>query len=256
MSAPASAAQRVAAQAGFEARTLVANGEQLLVSILLPLLALVGLALSGVPDVSVGPWAALTRLQVVGPGVLALAVVSTAFTGQAILLGYERRYGVLRLLGTTPLGRGGLMLGKALAVLVVITLQLAVLGAVAVILGWRPQLSGLPAAAVLVALGAAAFVALAVLLGGTLRAEAVLALANLAWVLLLALGGIVVPAAALPGVAADVVTWLPSALLADGLRVVLSGASDGIPTAVRCLALAGWALVLGWPAARLLRWSD
>lgn len=256
MSAPASAGRRVTAQARFETRTLVSNGEQLLVSVVLPLLALVGLALSGVPDVSVGPWAGLTRLEVLGPGVLALAVVSTAFTGQAILLAYERRYGVLRLLGTTPLGRGGLLLGKALAVLVVITLQMAVLGAVAVILGWRPQLSGLPVAVVLVALGAAAFVALAVLLGGTLRAEAVLALANLAWVLLLALGGIVVPAAALPGVAAGIVTWLPSALLADGLRVALSGVGDGIPTAVRALALTGWALVLGWPAARLLRWSD
>lgn len=256
MSAPASAAQRVAAQARFETRTLVSNGEQLLVSIVLPLLALVGLALSGVPDVSVGPWADLERLEVISPGVLALAVVSTAFTGQAILLGYERRYGVLRLLGTTPLGRVGLLLGKAAAVLMVIALQVGVLGAVAVVLGWRPSLTGLPVAVVLLVLGAAAFVAGAVLLGGTLRAEAVLALANLVWVLLLGLGGIVVPAAVLPGVVGDVVTWLPSALLADGLRVALSGAGDGIPTAVRCLALAGWAGLLGWPAARLLRWSD
>lgn len=256
MSAPASTRRRIAAQAHFETRILVSNGEQLLVSIVLPLLALVGLALTDVPEVSIGPWAGLGRLEVIGPGVLALAVVSTAFTGQAILLGYERRYGVLRLLGTTPLGREGLLLGKATAVLVVIGLQVTVLGGTAIALGWRPRLSGLPVALVLVVLGAASFVALAVLLGGTLRAEAVLALANLIWVLLLALGGIVVPAAALPGLAGDLVTWLPSALLADGLRTALSGAGDGIPTAVRALALAGWTLALGWPAARLLRWSD
>jgi len=258
VSAPASAVQRVASQAGFETRTLVSNGEQLLVSIVLPVLVLVGLALSAVPDVSNGPWSSLTRLEVIAPGVLALAVVSTAFTGQAILLGYERRYGVLRLLGTTPLGPGGLLLGKALAVLVVITVQVSVLSAVAASLGWRPRLSGIPVALVLLLAGAAAFVALAVLLGGTLRAEAVLALANLIWVLLLALGGIVLPAAALPGPGwlADAVTWLPSALLADGLRVALSGVSDGIPTALRVAALLGWTLLLGWPAARLLRWSD
>lgn len=256
MSAPATAPRRVGAQAGFETRTLLGNGEQLLVSVVLPLLALVGLALTDVPDLSIGAWEGLERIAVATPGVLALAVVSTAFTGQAILLAYERRYGVLRLLGTTPLGRDGLLMGKALAVLVVITVQLLVIGAVAAGLGWRPDPAGLLPAAVLVVAGAAAFVALAVLLGGTLRAEAVLALANLGWVLLLGLGGVVVPAAAFPGAVDAVLSWLPPALLADGLRTTLTGVGDGIPWPARWVALAGWTAVLGWLAARLLRWSD
>ena len=256
MSPPATAPRRVAAQAGFEARSLLGNGEQLLVSVVLPLLALVGLALTDVPDLSIGSWTGLDRIAVVTPGVLALAVISTAFTGQAILLAYERRYGVLRLLGTTPLGRDGLLMGKALAVLVVITLQLLVIGAVASVLGWRPDLAGVLPAALLVVAGAGAFVALAVLLGGTLRAEAVLALANLGWVLLLALGGVVVPAAIFPGAVDAVLSWLPPALLADGLRSTLTGVSDGIPWPVRWVALAGWTALLGWLAARLLRWSD
>jgi ABC-2 type transport system permease protein len=256
MSAPAAPARRVLAQAAFETRTLLGNGEQLLVSVVLPILALVGLALTSVPDLSVGPWSGVDRLAVLTPGVLALAVISTAFTGQAILLAYERRYGVLRLLGTTPLGRDGLLLGKALAVLVVLAVQVVVIAAAAALLGWRPALTGLPPAVLLLVAGAAAFVGLAVLLGGSLRAEGVLALANLGWVLLLVLGGVVVPAAALPGSLEPVVTWLPSALLADGLRTVLTGVSDGIPWPLRAVALLGWAALLGWSASRVLRWSD
>lgn len=256
MSAPAPVLSRVAAQARFETRTLLGNGEQLLVSVVLPVLVLIALAVTKIPEVSVGPWAEVDRLSVITPGVFALAVLSTAFTGQAILLGYERRYGVLRLLGTTPVGRGGLLLGKALAVLMVIGLQMGVLGGVAATLGWAPRAAGLVPAVALLVLGVCVFVALAVLVGGTLRAEAVLALANLLWVVLLGLGGVVLPAAALPDPLAGVVTWLPSALLADGLRTTLTGVSDGVSVLVRALALAGWAAALGWPAARLLRWSD
>ncbi|UJH71041.1 hypothetical protein [Ornithinimicrobium sp. INDO-MA30-4] len=102
MSEARPARTRVLAQARFEARNLLANGEQLLVSLLLPLLALIGLALSDLVPVSVGPWEQVSRINVVVPGVLALAVVSTALTGQAILLGYERRYGVLRLWAPLP----------------------------------------------------------------------------------------------------------------------------------------------------------
>src|SRR5699024_4525929 len=122
--------RRVLAQAGFEARGLLSHGEQLLVSIVLPLMALIGLAISDAPSLGAGE-----RIDVATAGVLALAVISTAFTGQAILLGFERRYGVLRLLGTTPLGRGGLLLGKALSIFVVLLVQILVLGTVAAFLG-------------------------------------------------------------------------------------------------------------------------
>ena len=141
----------------------------------------------------------------VAPGVIALAVMSTAFTGQAILMGFERRWGVLRLLGTTPLGRSGLLTAKALSVLVVLAIQLVVLGATGLALGWRPSLLGLLPALLAVVLGTAAFATLAACLGGSLRAEAVLGLANLVWVLLAAGGGVLIPATALPGALATVV---------------------------------------------------
>lgn len=244
----APAPRRVLAQAGAEAHQLLTHGEQLLVSLVLPGLALVGLALGSVP--SLGPG---SRADLALAGVLALAVVSTAFTGAAIQLAYERRYGVLRLLGTTPLGRGGLLAGKGLAVLVVLTAQVLVLGGLGLALGARPDPAGLLPAALALLLGTAAFAALAVLVGGRLRAEGVLAVANLTWVLFLVGGGLVVAPALLPAGLGEVVRWLPSAALGDALRAALV---QGTWPGRELLVLSGWTVVLAPVSARLLRWSD
>lgn len=253
MSAPAPAATRVLAQARFETVGLLRHGEQLIVSIVLPLMALVGLALVPYPELAVGRWAGADRIDVLSPGVVALAVMSTAFTGQAILLGFERRWGVLRLLGTTPLGRGGLLAAKSLSVLAVLVVQLVVIGAVAAVLGWRPDPVGLLPALLAVVLGVAAFASLAACLGGSLRAEAVLALANLVWVLLAAGGGVLLPAQAMPEPLSTVVQLLPSAALGDALRTALvHGTADWGPL----LVLAVWAVAAALLARRLLRWSD
>ncbi len=245
--APAPARARVAAQARFEALTVLRNGEQLIVSVVLPALALVALTLASVP--SLGPG---RRVDVAVPGALALAVVSTAFTGQAISTGFDRRYGVLRLLGVTPLGRGGLLMGKSVAVLAVEVVQIAALVALGLGLDWDPTWSGVPAAVVTALLGTWAFVALALLLAGTLRAEAVLALANLVWVLLLGLG-VVLPSSELPGPLEHLARLLPSGALGDGLRMSLDG--GGLP-------LHAWVVLLTWGvgasalASRFFRWGD
>lgn len=246
MSTAAAPHRRVLAQASFETRALLTNGEQLLVSLVLPALALVALALGSVPDLGPG-----SRVDLALAGTLALAVVSTAFTGQAIATGFDRRAGVLRLLGTTPLGRGGLLTGKSLAVLSVLGVQVVVLGALGVALGSRPAASGILPALVSLLLGSATFVALALLMAGTLRAEAVLALANLVWVLLLGLGTLV-PTDLLPGALADVAAALPSGALGDALRTALvDGGWPWGPWAV----LLVWGAVGGALAARLFRWS-
>ncbi len=244
--APAPLARRVLAQARLETSVLLRNGEQLLVSVVLPVLALVGLTRASVPDLGPGP-----RVDVVVPGVLALAVLSSAFTGQAIQTGFDRRYGVLRLLGTTPLGRGGLLAGKSLAVLAVLVVQVAALAVVGLALGWRPDVDGLAPALLVGLVGTAAFVALALLVAGTLRAEAVLAVANLLWVLLLAGGAVVLPARTLPSGLESVAAWLPSGALGEGLRHAL-GAGELDVRAL--LVLAGWAVGAALLARRTFRW--
>ena len=239
--------QRVGAQTRHEAGVLLRNGEQLLVSVVLPLLALVGLTLAPYPELTE------PRIDTIAPGVLALVVVSTAFTGQAIQTGFDRRYGVLRLLGTTPLGRAGLLAGKAVAVLLVLLLQLVAVAIIAALMGWRPAPGGIAPALVSVVLGTWCFVALALVLAGTLRAEAVLALANLVWVLLAGAGGLLLAADLISPALAAVTRWLPSGALGDGLRASLLGGD--IPW-IEWLVLLGWAAGLSALALRLFRWDD
>ncbi|MEP6649568.1 MAG: ABC transporter permease [Lapillicoccus sp.] len=248
MSSAAPPSARVLGQARFEAGTLLRNGEQLLVSLILPLGALLGLALTAVPSLGEG-----RRIDVATPGVLALCVVSAAFTTQAIATGFDRRASVLRLLGTTPLGRDGLLWGKALATLGVEVLQWCVVGGVGVALGWRPQATGLLYAVIFLLLGTWAFVALALLLAGTLRAEGVLAVANLVWVVLLVLGGVVVPRTELPSAVSGIVGALPSAALGDGLRAAFG---SGTLLVEPMLVLTAWAVVATMLSAWTFRWSD
>lgn len=244
---PARPVQRWLAQAKFETTTILSHGEQLLVALALPALALVGLGLASVPDLGSG-----RRIDIVTAGVFSLAVVSTAFTGQAIATGFDRRHGVLRFLGASPLGREGLLIGKLAAVGIVIVVQLIVLGTIGAVLGWRPDAAGIVPALVTAALGATAFLALGLLLAGTVRAEGVLALANLAWVLLLGLG-VLLPTDRLPGALAGVARALPSGALGDGMRLAL--VEGGWPLA-QWLVLAVWAGLAGAAAARWFRWSD
>lgn len=244
----ASRRRRVLAQARFEVGSLLRNGEQLLVSLVLPALALAGLRATTSP--SLGPGA---RMDVATPGVIALCVISAAFTAQAIATGFDRRYAVLRYLGVTPLGRGGLIAAKVLATLVVELVQVVVIAGLGLVLGWEPRVAGIASAVLFVVVGTWAFVALALLLAGTLRAEAVLAIANLVWVLLLALGGVVVPRAELPGGLAAVAAYLPSAGLADGLR---SAFVDGRLNLLALGVVLAWGVVASALAVRLFRFDD
>ncbi|MEH0109891.1 ABC transporter permease [Tersicoccus sp. MR15.9] len=247
MSAPAPLATRVAAQGRWETVSMLRNGEQLLLAVVLPLLALIGLTFVDLLD---GYGA--RRVDLATPGVLALCVVSTAFTGQGIATGFDRRYGVLRYLSTTPLGRGGLIAGKAIAVLAVLVLQAVVIGAVALLLGWRPDPAGLLIAVVLLVLGAACFTSLGLLVAGTVRPEATLAITNLLWVLLAGAGGLLLPTGRFPGWLNTVVDLLPSAALGNALRTALTtGAFDIGPL----LVLLVWTVVVSLAATRWFRWD-
>lgn len=233
--------------ARFEVVQLLRNGEQLLLTVIIPTLLLVLFAKVDVVDLGPG-----SRIAFLAPGILALAVMSTAFTAQAIGTGFERRYGVLKWLGSTPLPRWGLLAGKTLAVLAIEVGQLVLLGAVAVALGWRPAGSPWLAVLLLLVLGTAAFSGLALLMAGTLRAEATLAGANLLFLLLLLGGGIVIPLAKFPSGVRHVLELLPSTALADGLRAAFV---DGDVRWASIAILAAWAVAALAAAARWFRWE-
>jgi ABC-2 type transport system permease protein len=243
-------ARLVVAHAAIETRLLLRNGEQLLLAVAIPLLLLVGGAEAGeLIDLGGG-----RRIDVLTPGVLALGVLSTAFTSLAIGTAFERRYGVLKRLGASPLGRSGLLMGKVVSLLVIEVAQLSMICAVGVALGWRPSggADAVVGAGVLILLGTTAFAALGLLMAGTLRAEATLAAANLVYVVLLVAGAVVVPVARYPEWLQPLVAALPSGALAEGLRTVTAGEGLGW---LSVSVLATWALLGAALTVRTFRWE-
>ncbi|KAB2348860.1 ABC transporter permease [Actinomadura rudentiformis] len=237
----------ILAQTGYELRTMLRNGEQLLLTMIIPVVLLTLFSATSLLDLGPG-----RRVDFIAPGILALAVMSTAFTGQAIGTGFERRYGVLKRLGATPLPRTGLIAAKTLTVIAVEALQAVVISAVALALGWQPH--GNPLAVVaLILLGTAAFSGFGLLMAGTLRAEATLAAANFVYILLLAVGGVVFPLDEFPSGVRSALELLPISALADGLRQVLQhgAALPGEPL----LVLAAWAVAGLALAARFFKWE-
>jgi ABC-2 type transport system permease protein len=241
------------AQTLLELRLTLRRGESVLLTLLIPLALLLFFSTVDVLPEGSGP-----PIDFLVPGVLALAVLSTSFTGLAIATGFERSYGALKRLGASPLPRGVLLAGKTLAVLGVEVLQVALLVAVGFALGWNPGgstaagVSMVPATLLLLVLGTACFAALGLLMAGALRAEATLAAANGMYLVFLMLGGIVFPLSQLPSAVARVAELLPAAALAEGLRDVLTGA--GMPWA-KVVVLAVWAVLAGLLAARTFRWE-
>ena len=236
------------AQLRAELRLVARNPEQLLLTLGIPVLLLVFFSLVAVLPTGSGP-----AVDFLAPGIVALAVMSTAMVSLGIGTGFERGYAVLKRLGATPLGRGRWLAAKIGAIVVVELVQLAVLVPVAFALGWDPSAPRWLLAIASVVAGTTAFAGLGLLLAGRLRAEVNLAVQNALFVVLLLLGGMVIPFDELPGPIAAVARVLPSGALADLLRETLAAAGDkpGLSAAV----LAAWSVATPLAAARWFRWS-
>jgi ABC-2 type transport system permease protein len=238
--------KRVLAQTKVELALTLRRGESVLLSLGIPVVLLVFFSV-----VDVLPTGTDEPIDFLAPGVLALAVMSTAMVGLGIATGFERQYGVLKRLGSTPLGRPALLAAKTLAILAVEVLQVAVLAGVALALGWRPE-GSVVAFVPAMLLATVGFAGLGMLMAGRLRGEAVLAAANGLYLVLLLLGGMVIPVAELPGPLRAVSRALPAAALSD----VLHAASNAGAVPGRAwLVLAVWAIAAPVAAAATFRWE-
>jgi ABC-2 type transport system permease protein len=242
--------RQVVAQAAMEARLMVRNGEQLLLAVVIPVIVLIG-GVSGAHRV--GLHFDEPAIDALTPGVLALAVMSTAFTSLAIATGFERRYGVIKRLGASPLPRSGLLAGKVGGLLVVELMQVVVIGGVALAMGWDPRSGATALAGALLALllGTFSFAALGLFVAGVLRAEATLAAANLVYLLLMAGGAVVLPASAYGG-AEHVLSWLPSGALGEAMRAALI---HGNLAGTDLLVLTVWGVLGTVLTARTFTWE-
>ncbi len=236
------------AQLKSELRVIARNGEQLLVIIGIPTILLIFFS-----QVDVLPRGDQNAVDFLLPGILALAVMSTAMVSLGIATGFERSYGVLKRLGATPLGTQRLVLAKCLAVVLVEVVQLLVLVGVGLILGWRGDLGAVAPVVGAVLLGTLAFAGIGLTLAGTLRGEVNLAAQNGLYLVLLLIGGIMFPLDSLPSWLQTPAELLPSSALADVMRGALTETS--LNGGAAWIVLAVWALVAPVTAAKLFRWQ-
>jgi ABC-2 type transport system permease protein len=224
------------AQLRVELTLTLRRGESLLITLVVPVVLLVffgGIAASP-PEFLV-------------PGLVALAVMSTSMVSLGIATAYERYYGALKRLLGSPIPRTTLIAAKTLAILLVELVQMALLlGIARLAFGWRPG-GSLPAAAAVVVLGSLAFGGLGLLMAGTLRAEATLAVANGLYLVFLLVGGFILPLERLPAPLEVVAHALPPAALTDAMRAALAGANQEVLGPLALLAV--WAVVAMGAAA-------
>lgn len=240
--------RRFRSQLRTELRLVSRNGEQLLLTLGIPVLLLVFFRV-----VDVLPTGTDDPIDFLAPGVLALAVMSTAMVSLGIGTGFERGYHVLKRLGATPLGRSRLIAAKIASVAVVEMVQFAILIPVAYALGWSPATTNWPAAIFAVLLGTMAFAGVGLAFAGRLRGELNLAALNGLYLVMLLLGGMVIPFTKLPGVLRTLAHGLPSGALADVLREALDG-NGALPT-TSWIVLVFWAAITPLIAAALFRWD-
>jgi ABC-2 type transport system permease protein len=242
-------AHPVRAQAGLEVEMVLRQGEALLLTILIPV---GGLLVFGHLHLVPVPRGVPSQVNFVLAGAIAFGIMASGMVSQSITVAFDRSYGVLKRLGATPLGRRGIILAKLAAVITLELVQLVILLLVGAAMGWHPE--GNVGIFVLGWLAAtSAFAGLGLLLGGTLRAELVLGLATLAWLVLLGLGSIVVPLASLPAPLALVAKLLPAA---GASEMILHGiAAASAPPLWAVLNIVAWGVAAPLAAARLFKWT-
>jgi ABC-2 type transport system permease protein len=251
MSTASSPFRSIAAMTAVELRLVLRRPENLFATIVIPTLVLVLFA-----SVSILPTGTGRPVDFLLPGSIALGIIATSLVSLGITTAYDRSYGVLKRLGGSPLTRGELAVARILTVLVVETVQIALLVSTAVVaLGWRPGPGASASLAVIaILLGTTAFAGLGLLLAGILRAETVLALVNLLFLGFLVVGGVIVPIDRLPAPLAALAGALPAEALSSLLRVALAGTPGGdVGSAVALLG--GWSVATFALASRTFRWE-
>jgi ABC-2 type transport system permease protein len=245
----ASFGKQLLSQTSFELSMTLRQGERVLVTLILPILLLIFFSALKIIPVTRDE----SAVDFLLPGVLALAIMAAGMVSLGIATAYERRYGVLKRLGSSPLPRGGLILSKVISVLVLELIQIVLLVAVAVLFyGWRPA-GSLPLAVLGAALGTVTFAALGLAMAGGLRAEATLAGANALYLIFLLIGGGILPLDHLPAPLATLAQLLPPAALTQVLQSTLT-AGQAFPTGA-FLTLAIWAVIILVVAITTFKWE-
>lgn len=233
----------LAAQIRAELALTLRRGESLLVTFMIPLglmwffIKVDVIRLSG------------NRADALAPGIAAVAIMASAMVSMGISTGFERHYLVLKRLGGTPLGRVRLLFAKIVTIALIELAQVAVIVAMAKVLGGEPRLD-LAALAASALLGTAAFGGIGLLMAGTLRGEMNLALSNGLFVAMLLIGGAIIDVGSLPGPLEAAAKLMPLHPLTQAFGSALGGGpAQGWPV------LLAWAVLAPLAAAALFKWE-
>ena len=240
--------RQIITQVQFELLLTLRRGENVLITLIVPVLLLIFFtSLNIVPAVNG------SAINFLLPGILALAIMAAGMVNLGIATAYERYYGVLKRLGSSPLPRSGLIIAKVVSILILEAIQVILLVGVAVLLyGWQP--AGSPLLALLsVALGTVTFAALGLAMAGALRAEITLAGANALFLIFVLIGGGILPLSHLPAPLAAIAQLLPAAALTQALQATMT--SDGTFPTSPLLILAIWAVIILFVAIRTFKWE-
>ena len=247
-STAASRGRQILTQTTFELLLTLRRGENVLITLIVPVMLLIFFTSLNIIPTSNGP-----AINFLLPGIMALAIMAAGMVNLGIATAYERYYGVLKRLGSSPLPRSGLIIAKVISILVLEVIQVALLVGIAVAFyGWRP--AGSPALAVLIlALGTVTFAALGLAMAGALRAEITLAGANALFLLFVLLGGGILPLSHLPAPLAGFAQLLPAAALTQALQAAMTNGAAFPGAALLILAI--WAVVILAVAIRTFKWE-
>lgn len=236
-------------QSKAEIKLALTQGESLLVTIGIPVIALLGLSLTKALPLPAG---ISNATQFLVPGTMTLAIMATGMVSTSIATGVERSYGVLKRLGTTPLGRGALIAAKITSIVVIEVLQLGALAAVGLLLGWNPT-GNVVQFVIAAALATAGFSGIGLFMAGTMKSEVIIGTANGIYLVLLFIGGMIIPLTALPGSIEMFARLLPAAALSEALFHAI-GVGGSIPLWV-WVNLAAWAVGAPILASKTFKWD-
>ena len=232
-------------QGAWEFKLSLKNGEQFLLLVIIPVAVFLTLTQTAV--IGGGKWDIAEALSVS----ITVSVLAAGFTSLAIATAFERRSGTLVTMGVTPISRVELVTGKTLSTVYLAAISALILGVVALVLGWSPTLSATLIPLILI-LGIASVTGFAFLLAGTVRAEAVLALANGIFVFAMIFGGIVFQYS---GILGTVIDLFPPAALSNCMSHALdSTPQDSPPLLVSIGVLLAWSVAGTLASAKFFKW--
>jgi len=232
-------------QGAWEFRLSLKNGEQFLLLVVIPVAVFLTLTQTAV--IGGGKWDIAEAFSVS----ITVSVLAAGFTSLAIATAFERRSGTLVTMGVTPISRVELVTGKTLSTVYLAAISALILGVVALVLGWRPTLSATLIPLILI-LGIASVTGFAFLLAGTVRAEAVLALANGIFVFAMIFGGIVFQYS---GIVGTVIELFPPAALSNCMSHALDSTPlDSPPLLVSIGVLLAWSVAGTLASAKFFKW--